>query len=79
MKKNVLSENIILRIINQSRKRYTSFTELYEVACWFVNKTEFYEELDSLVKCGYIRIKGINAELYIGITRLGIAFLGKCA
>lgn len=79
MIKNVLAENAVLRIINQSRERYTSFTDLYKVASWFVNETEFYEELDRLVKCRHIRIKGINTELYIGITRAGITFLGKCA
>lgn len=75
MIKSVLAENAVLRIINQSRKYYSSFTDLYEKASWFVSETEFYEELDRLVRCGYIRIKGINAELYIRITRAGVIFL----
>lgn len=79
MIKSVLAENAILRIVNQSRELYIPFADLYEKANWFVDRTELYRELDRLVKNGYIRIKGINSELYIRITRAGIAFLVECA
>lgn len=79
MLKSVLAENAILRIVNQSRELYIPFADLYEKANWFVDRTELYRELDRLVKNGYIRIKGINSELYIRITRAGIAFLVECA
>lgn len=79
MIKSVLAENAILRIVNQSRELYIPFADLYEKANWFVDRTELYRELDRLIKNGYIRIKGINSELYIRITRAGIAFLVECA
>lgn len=79
MLKNVLAENAILRIVNQSRELYIPFADLYEKANWFVDRTELYRELDRLVKNGYIRIKGIDSELYIRIIRAGIAFLVECA
>ena len=79
MIKSVLAENAILRIVNQSRELYIPFADLYEKANWFVDRTELYRELDRLVKNGYIRIKGINSELYIRITKAGIAFLVECA
>lgn len=79
MIKSVLAENAILRIVNQSRELYIPFADLYEKANWFVDRTELYRELDRLVKNGYIRIKGINSELYIRITMAGIAFLVECA
>ncbi len=79
MIKSVLAENAVLRIVNQSQKLYISFTELYEKASWFVDRKELYRELDRLVKNGYIRIKGIDAELYMHITKSGIAFLVECA
>lgn len=78
MLKNVLAENAILRIVNQSRELYIPFADLYEKANWFVDRTELYRELDRLVKNGYIRIKGIDSELYIRIIRAGIAFLVEC-
>lgn len=77
--KNISAKNIVLRIIMLNRKYYASFTDIYEEAGWFMNKSEFYEELDRLAKCGYIRIKRINSELYIRITRAGIAFFSECA
>lgn len=74
MIKSVLDENVILRIVNLSRELYIPLADLYEKANWFVDRTELYRELERLVKNGYIRIKGINSELYIRITRSGIAF-----
>lgn len=75
MIKNVLNENVVLRIINQSWGLYIPFADLYEKASWFMDRGELYRELDRLVKNGYIRIKGSNSELYIRIIRAGVAFL----
>lgn len=71
--------NIVLRIICQSNKLYISFSDIYEKASWLINKKELYQELSHLVGCGYIRIKGIKAELHIRITGAGIRFLAECA
>ncbi len=77
MLNNILAENAVLRIINQSQKNYDSFTDIYDKASWFVDKAELLGELDRLVRCGHIRVKGIHAQLYIHITAAGIAFLAE--
>lgn len=78
MLRNILAENAILRILNQSCRCYSSFTDIYEKASWFVNKTELLGELDRLVRCNHIYVKGLHAQLYVRITASGISFLAEC-
>lgn len=76
---NELPENAILKLIVRTKNKYTSFSYIYLKVDWLISRKELYNELDFLVKSGLIRIKGINTELYIGITTAGKAFLARCA